>query len=66
MTFEKEKITITLKGESEITTFWHILMFALDYNTIAQKSKKHECTLMDESELKLANELIEVTKPHYG
>ena len=65
MTYEKEKITISLEG-SEVNDFWDIIMFALDYNNIAKKSKPVTYTPLSESQTKLAEKLEEVSRPSYG
>ena len=65
MTYEKEKITISLEG-SEVNDFWDIIMFALDYNNIAKKSKPGTYTTLSESQTKLAEKLEEVSRPSYG
>lgn len=50
-------IDIHLEQE-EISVFWNIIMFALDYHE--EKTEKGESCMYD-SELKLANELLEIT-----
>lgn len=65
MTYEKEKLTISLEGE-EVNDFWDIIMFALDYNNIAKNSKPGTYTPLSESQTKLAKKLEEVSRPSYG
>lgn len=65
MTYEKEKITISLEGQ-EVNDFWEIIMFALDHNIIAKKSKPGTYTPLSESQTKLAEKLEEVSRPSYG
>ena len=65
MTYEKEKITISLEGQ-EVNDFWDIIMFALDYNNIAKKSKPGTYIPLSESQTKLAEKLEEVSRPSYG
>ncbi len=65
MTYEKEKIIISLEGQ-EVNDFWDIIMFALDYNNIAKNSKTGIYTPLSESQTKLAEKLEEVSRPSYG
>ena len=65
MTYEKEKIIISLEGQ-EVNDFWDIIMFALDYNNIAKNSKIGTYTPLSESQTKLAEKLEEVSRPSYG
>lgn len=65
MTYEKEKITISLEDD-EVNDFWDIIMFALDYNAAAKKKKPGECGIMSESQEKLAHKLEEISRPYYG
>ena len=65
VTYEKDKITIHLEGE-DVTDFWDIIMYALDYNNIAKGSKSKKYTQMTENQLKLAEKLEELSRPHYG
>lgn len=65
MTYEKEKIIISLEGK-EVNDFWDIIMFALDYNNIAKNSKIGTYTPLSESQTKLAEKLEEVSRPSYG
>lgn len=65
MTYEKERITISLEGQ-EVNDFWDIIMFALDYNIVAKKSKPGTYTPLSESQTKLAEKLEEVSRPSYG
>lgn len=64
MTYTKEQVTITLEGQ-EVTDFWDIIMFALDYNNIAKKSKPSTYTPLSESQTKLAEKLEEVSRPSF-
>ena len=57
MKITSEGINIHLEQE-EISTFWNIIMFAKDYHN--EKTSKGELCMFD-SELKLANELLEIT-----
>lgn len=45
--------------KDEIEDFWNIVMFAMDYHN---KETKEGNYCMNTSELKLANELIEITE----
>lgn len=65
MTYEKEKITISLEGQ-EVNDFWDIIMYALDYNNIAKNSKPGTYTPLSEPQIKLAKKLEEVSRPSYG
>lgn len=64
MFVKKEKITITLEND-EIEDFWDIIMFALDYDSIIKKSKNTENYPLNESKIKLANKLKEISQPIY-
>lgn len=64
MTYKKEQVTISLEGQ-EVTDFWDIIMFALDYNNIAKKSKPGTYTPLSESQTKLAEKLEEVSRPSF-
>lgn len=64
MTYEKEKITISLEGQ-EVNDFWDIIMYALDYNTIAKNAKPGTYTPLSESQTELAKKLEEVSRPSY-
>jgi len=57
MKITSEGINIHLEQE-EISVFWNIIMFAKDYHN--EKTNKGE-TCMYDNELKLANELLEIT-----
>lgn len=65
MTYQKEKITISLEGQ-EVDDFWDIIMFALDYNNIAKNSKPGTYTPLSESQIMLAEKLEKVSRPSYG
>ena len=58
MEAKANQLTITLDG-NEIMDFWNIVMFALDYHN---KETKQGKPCMHENELKLANELVEITE----
>lgn len=62
MTYEKEKITISLEGQ-EVNDFWDIIMYALDYDNIAKNSKPGTYTLLTESQTRLAKKLEELSRP---
>ena len=56
MKIKSNGIDIHLDQE-EISTFWNIIMFAIDYNE--EKTKQGEYCMYDR-ELKMANELLEI------
>ena len=57
MKAESNGITIYLEKD-EIVDLWNIIMFAFDWQKYAEKNEK---PTMNESELKLANEILDVT-----
>ena len=57
MKVTKNNMTIELKDEDEIITFWNIICFALDYNAEANR--------MTDAELKMAKYLRDQTEPTY-
>jgi len=65
MTYTKEQVTITLEGQ-EVTDFWDLIMFALDYDNIAKKAKPGTYTTLSESQTKLAEKLEKVSRPSYA
>lgn len=65
MNYNKESIKITLEGQ-EVTDLWDLIMFALDYNNIAKKSKPGTYTKLSSSQIELANKLELLTRPDFG
>ena len=58
MRTKSKGICIELEQE-EIEVFWNIIMFAKDYHN---SELKHERSCMNIAEIKLADELIEITE----
>ena len=54
----KAKQLVIILEEDEVWTFWNIILFALDLQ--AEREKQNECC-MNQSELKLAKELADLT-----